>query len=231
MGMNYIWDLIIRAEDEGLSKTDIKFTLAKTFSPYMELSPKFLNAHFVENVVEVNPYYRYHEIFKNLFHLDNDKEAELREVFFDIVIHFLAEIDRMQGMNKKEFFIQFVLSEIEAGVFGESVRDKIQVFIKKEKEIIALNVLRLYQTGDEIYLVKDTIKKLFKGCIIYLKSEEQDELLVYIEQKQCEINQLKVQLVQEIFLPIGFHMEVYWNNHIGIIDVEETMKLDRIALY
>lgn len=231
MGMNYIWDLLIRAEDEGLSKKDIKFILAKTFSPYMELSPKFLNAHFVESVVEVNPYYRYHEIFKNLFHLENDEEEEFREVLFDIVIHFLAEIDRMQGMSKREFFIRFVLREIEAGVFGKSVQDKLQVFTKKEKEIFALNILRLYQTGDEIYLLKDTMKKLFKGCIIYLKSEEVDELLVYIGQKQSESNQLKVQLIQESFLPIGFQMEIYWNNHFGIIDIEETMKIDRIVLY
>lgn len=231
MGMNYIWDLLIRAEDEGVFKKDINFILAKTFSPYMELSPKILNAHFVESIVEVNPYYRYHEIFKNLFHLEYDKEEEFREVLFDIVIHFLAEIDRMQGMNKREFFIRFVLREIGAGVFGKSIQDKLQVFTKKEEEIFALNILRLYQTGDEIYLLKDTMKKLFKGCIIYLKSEEVDELLVYIGQKQSESNQLKVQLVQESFLPIGFQMEIYWNDHFGIIDIEETMKLDRIALY
>lgn len=67
--------------------------------------------------------------------------------------------------------------------------------------------------------------------MIYVKSEEQDELLLYIRQKQTEQNERKVRLVQEIFLPIGFHMEVYWQYHFGIIDAEETMKLDRIALY
>ncbi|MFJ8462013.1 MULTISPECIES: iron-dependent peroxidase [Lysinibacillus] len=231
MAMNYIWDLLIKAEDEGLSKKDIYFNLAKTYSPYMELSPQLLNAQYVEQHVEVNPYYRYFEIFNNLFHPDNTTNIEFRDYLFDIALHFLAEIDRMQGMNKREFFIRFILKEIEANVFGNLVRDNIHAFTKKEQEIVVLNMLRLYQTGEEIYLLKDTLKRLFKHCIIYVKSEEQDELLLYIPQKQTEQNQRKVQLVQEIFLPIGFHIEVYWQYHFGIMDAEETMKLDRIVLY
>ncbi len=229
--MNYIWDLLIRAEDEGLSKKDIQFHLAKDFSPYMELSPQLLNAQQLEQQVEVNPYYRYYEIFKNLFHPDNMNDLELREYFLDFVLHFLAEIDRMQGMNKREFSIQFILREIDANVFGNTVRDNMHAFTKKEKEMVVLNILRLYQTGDEIYLLKDTMKRLFKHCMIYVKSEEQDELLLYIGQKKSALNEMKVRLVQEIFLPVNFQTEVYWQNHFGIIGAEETMKLDRIALY
>ncbi|WP_083227011.1 iron-dependent peroxidase [Lysinibacillus xylanilyticus] len=231
MAMNYIWDLLIKAEDEGLSKKDIYFHLAEVYSPYMELSPQLLNAQDIEQHVEVNPYYRYYEIFNNLFHPDNTTNIEFRDYLFDIALHFLAEIDRMQGMNKREFFIRFILKEIEANVFGNLVRDNIHAFTKKEQEIVVLNMLRLYQTGEEIYLLKDTLKRLFKHCIIYVKSEEQDELLLYIPQKQTEQNQRKVQLVQEIFLPIGFHIEVYWQYHFGIMGAEETMKLDRIVLY
>ncbi|WP_107924610.1 iron-dependent peroxidase [Lysinibacillus parviboronicapiens] len=231
MAMNYIWDLLIRAEDEGFAKKDIQFHLAKDFSPYMELSPQLLNAQQLEQQVEVNPYYRYYEIFKNLFHPDNVNDLELRQYFLDFVLHFLAEIDRMQGMNKREFSIQFILREIDANVFGNTVRDNMHAFTKKEKEMVVLNILRLYQTGDEIYLLKDTMKRLFSHCMIYVKSEEQDELLLYIGQKKSAFNEMKVRLVQEIFLPVNFQMEVYWQNHFGIIGAEETMKLDRIALY
>ncbi|MEK4425972.1 iron-dependent peroxidase [Solibacillus sp. FSL K6-1523] len=229
--MNYIWDLLIRAENEGLSKKDIYFIYAKTYSPYMEVSHEFINANFVENLVEVNPYYRYHDIFKNLFHPDNSEELELRESLLDLLLHFLAEIDRMQGMNKKEFFIRFILRDIEANVFGEGIKDKMQLFSKQEKEIIALNMIRLYQAGDEFFLLKDTMKKLFKDCILYVKSEEKDELLVYLGQKKSEQAEQKVQLVLEMFLPIGFQKTIYWENHFGIIDVEETMKLDRVVIY
>ncbi len=231
MAMNYIWDLLIKAEDEGLSKKDIYFYLAETYSPYMELSLPLLNAQFVEQHVDVNPYYRYFGIFNNLFNPDNRKDIEFREYFFDIVLHFLAEIDRMQGMNTKEFYIRFILRDIEANVFGNEVRRNIHAFSKNEQEIVVLNMLKLYQTGEEIYLLKDTFKRLFKGCLIYIKSEEQDELLIYIRQKKSQQNEQKVQLIQEIFLPIGFQLEVFWQYHFGIIDAEQTMQLDRIALY
>lgn len=120
----------------------------------MELSPQLLNSQVIVQHVEVNPYHRYFTIFKDLFHPDHTTDEVFRDALLDITLHFLAEIDRMQGMNKKEYYIRFMLRDIN-----------------------------------------------------------------------------KVQLIQEIFLPIGFHMEVYWQYHFGIIDVEETMKLDRIALY
>ncbi len=231
MVMNYIWDLLIQAEEEGFLTKDIYFHLAKIYSPYMELSPQLLNSQEIEQHVEVNPYYRYFDIFKDLFHPDHTTDEAFRDALLDITLHFLAEIDRMQGLNKKEYYICFMLRDIEANVFGKLVRDKIKSFSKKEQEIIALNMLRLYQTGEALYLIKDTLKNIFKNCFIYVKSEENDELLLYIHQKKTIENINKVQLIQEIFLPIGFQMEVYWQYHFGIIDVEETMKLDRIALY
>ncbi|WP_342503640.1 iron-dependent peroxidase [Lysinibacillus sp. FSL L8-0126] len=231
MVMNYIWDLLIQAEEEGFLTKDIYFHLAKIYSPYMELSPQLLNSQEIEQHVEVNPYYRYFDIFKDLFHPDHTTDEAFRDALLDITLHFLAEIDRMQGLNKKEYYIRFMLRDIEANVFGKLVRDKIKSFSKKEQEIIALNMLRLYQTGEALYLIKDTLKNIFRNCFIYVKSEENDELLLYIHQKKTIENINKVQLIQEIFLPIGFQMEVYWQYHFGIIDVEETMKLDRIALY
>ncbi|KUF34079.1 MULTISPECIES: hypothetical protein [Lysinibacillus] len=231
MVMNYIWDLLIQAEEEGFLTKDIYFHLAKIYSPYMELSPQLLNSQAIEQHVEVNPYYRYFDIFKDLFHPDHTTDEAFRDALLDITLHFLAEIDRMQGLNKKEYYIRFMLRDIEANVFGKLVRDKIKSFSKKEQEIIALNMLRLYQTGEALYLIKDTLKNIFRNCFIYVKSEENDELLLYIHQKKTIENINKVQLIQEIFLPIGFQMEVYWQYHFGIIDVEETMKLDRIALY
>ena len=231
MAMNYIWDFLISAEEKGFSKKDIQFMLAKTFSPYMELSPPLLNTQDVVQHMEINPYYRFDEIFKDLFHPDNLTDLELREYLLDIVLHFLADIDRMQGMNKREYYVRFILKEMEMNVFGERVRDNLYALTKKEQEIVVLNLLRLYQTGDAIYLLKDTLKKLFKHCVFYVRSEEHDELLLYIAQKKTERNASKVQLIQELFLPVSFHMEVYWEYHFGIIGTEETMKLDQIALY
>lgn len=229
--MNYIWDLLIQAEQEGLSKKDIFFKAASVYSPYMELSPIDLNIKKVEQKVEINPYYRFHLIFRDLFDANNDEALELRHTLLDIVVHLLAEIDLIQGMSKREYYIKFVLRDLEAGIFGEAVKKGIQLFDRKEKEIIAANILLLYETGEAVYLLKDTMRKIFKKSIIYANCEEKDELLFYIGQKENEKVRAKIELIKDLFLPVRFHTYIYWEYHFGIFEVEKTMKLDQIALY
>ncbi|AMA73485.1 MULTISPECIES: hypothetical protein [Aneurinibacillus] len=229
--MNYIWDLIIKAEQSGIEKQYIRFVPAKVYSPYMELSNELINTRVIEQKVEINPYYRFYDIFRDLFDANNNDDIELRDTLFDIIIHFLADIDLIQGMNKREYYIKFVLRDIERGLLGNSVREKIRRFNREEREVLAHNILRLYETGEALYLFRDTMRKIFKSCIIYANCEEKDELLIYIGQEENETTQAKLELIQEIFLPVRFHTEIYWKNHFGIIGVAETMRMDNIALY
>lgn len=229
--MNYIWDYLIAAKKQGIEKGNITFLPAKNYSPYMELSQELLNSSYVNMNVEVNPFYRFYDIFKDLFHPNAVVNEEFRDALFDIVIHLLAEIDLMQGMNKREYYIRFVLKDLEQGVFGKNIKQSLSLFSDEEKEIIALNILRLYQTNEELYFFIDTMKKIFKNSIIYIKSEEKEELLLYVGVKKTRISQQRVQLIQDIFLPIHFQVKFFWNYHFGMIAVDETMIIDKIALY
>jgi hypothetical protein len=233
MAMNYIWELLIKAEHQGITKKEIHFTQAQNFSPYMELSPLIINTQLIEHdhPIEINSYYRYFEIFKEIFHPNCEVNEEIKEYLVDIVIHFLAEIDRMQGMNKREYYIRFLSREIVNHVFGKQMSDIFYTFEKNEQELVLFNILRLYRTGETLYLLKDTMKRLFTNCTIYTKSEGTDEVLLYIGKEKNGIDEAKILFVQTLFLPIGYKLEVYWKNHFGIIDVEETMQIDRIALY
>ncbi|GIO01000.1 hypothetical protein J5TS2_16680 [Brevibacillus halotolerans] len=229
--MNYIWDLLIKAERSGIEKKRVQFALAKVFSPYMELSLENLNAKEVDQIVEINPYYRFYEIFRDLFDPNIETDVELRNSLFDVLIHFLAEIDLMQGMNKREYYIRFLQQDLETGVFGRSVEDNIHLFTKEEREMIASNLLRLYETGEAVYLLKDTTKKVFTRSTIYANCEEKDELLFYIGQPETPIARAKIELIKDLFLPVRFSTELYWSYHFGIMEVEETMQVDYIALY
>ncbi|MNP69151.1 hypothetical protein D3C76_1652090 [compost metagenome] len=91
--------------------------------------------------------------------------------------------------------------------------------------------MRLYDTGEALHLLRDTVSRLFRHSTIYANSEEKDELLFYIGQQENEEARNKLQLIMEIFLPIRYRAEVYWNDHFGIIDADYTMIQDRIALY
>ncbi|MGG1441754.1 iron-dependent peroxidase [Brevibacillus laterosporus] len=231
MGLNYIWDLLIKAERSGIEKKRVQFTPAKVFSPYMELSLENLNAKEIEQTIEINPYYRFYEIFRDLFDPNIETDVELRNSLFDILIHFLAEIDLMQGMNKREYYIRFLQKDLEAGVFGSSVKDNIYLFTREEREMIASNLLRLYETGEAVYLLKDTTKKVFTRSTIYANCEEKDELLFYIGQPETQVARAKIELIKDLFLPVRFSTELYWSYHFGIMEVEETMQVDYIALY
>ncbi|MBC2580540.1 iron-dependent peroxidase [Clostridium sp. DJ247] len=229
--MNYIWDLIIKAQQCGIPKEKLKFFPAKVSSPYMELSNKYINSHIVEENIEINANYRFYEIFKDLFDVNNNEYLELRETLFDIMMHFLADIDLTQGMNKKEYYMNFILEDIKNNVFGSAIQENIKLFSFKEKNILIYNLLRLYTTGETLYLLKDTIRKLFRNSIIYTNCEETEELLFYMGEEETEEKLAKLAFIKELFLPIKYNTEIYWKNHFGVIGVEQTMKIDNIAIY
>ncbi|TVX95090.1 iron-dependent peroxidase [Cohnella terricola] len=230
MGLNYIWDLMIKANNSGIAKRDIRFAQASVYSPYMELSLENMNALTVEREIEINPYYRFDSIFDGLFHPNYEGDMELRQQLFDIIVHFLADMDLTQGMNKREFYIRFVLRDMENGVFGENVKKQIMTFTREERDIVAVNLLQLYESGEALHLLKDTMRKIFKRSTIYVNCDSSDKLLFYIGQEETAQSRAKVELIRNIFLPVRFSTELYWVHHFGIIGVEDTMRMDRTAL-
>jgi hypothetical protein len=229
--MNYIWDYVINAERNGIPQKKLRFLMAGVYSAYMELSPKMLNLREAEPEMEVNPYYRFYEIFKDFFHPDNQEDLELRNSLFNMIIHFLADIDRRLGMTKTEYRIRFVLADIKEGRLGAKLKRAIREFSLDEQDLIARNVYRLYRTGAMIDLLKDTVGKVFPRSIIYVNYEVKEELLLFLEYEPDEVNLIKLDAILEVFLPLRFRTEIYWDYHFGIIGNAEAMKVDTIALY
>lgn len=229
--MNYIWDLLMRAKEQELDVNSFRFVPAVSYSPYMELSLTELNTSELEQVVEINPYYRFYSIFRDLFPPDAEEYLELRESLFDIMIHFLAETDLYQGMNRREYHIRFVQRDIGNGIFGPNVKESFTQLNREEQDAIAEGLLRLYETGEAVHLLKETMRRVFHRSIIYTNCEEKDELLIYIGQEETQLSRIKADLILDLFLPARFTIELYWTRHFGILDADPTMKIDAIALY
>ncbi|MBM7555616.1 hypothetical protein [Halanaerobacter jeridensis] len=233
--MNYIWELIIKAKNEEKSLEDLRFKLPEIYSSYLELSTEMLNFNEVESEIEVNPYYRFFLIFKDLFDPNYVENQELREVLLDVLIHFLGEIDLYQGMNKTEYHKLFIYRELLQGCFGSEVRKGIRKFSRKEKNILINNIYKFYYTGDQIYYFKKTIKQMFKNSIVYVNGEEtrdnKNEILLYIGVVPNQNNKQKLEVIETLFLPINFVTITYWQYHFGIIALEEAMKIGATALY
>jgi hypothetical protein len=229
--MNYIWDLVIRACQSGIPQAKLKFVPAKIYSPYMELSHAHLNFTQVEQEIEINPYYRFYEIFKDLFNINNDEDQEFRRVLLDVTIHFLTGIDLRQGMNKTEYYLRFILREIAAGVFGAAIKKDFNLFSPAEQVILAENIYRLLITGELLYLLKETFRRIFTNSTIYANYETTNELLFFIDYEKTDLNLAKLNLINELFLPLQFKTVIYWKDHFGVIGADETMHIDHIALY
>jgi hypothetical protein len=231
--MNYIWDMLIKAQKAGLKKEDITFLRAKVYSPYMELAFEELNSGFQEDkmVVEVNPYYRYYDIFKNLFPPDFVEYEALRNVLFDLLMHHLADTDAYMGMNKTEFYKHFILEDIENGCFGQKLKESLAEFSEVEKQMLLERIIRLYKLGDSLQLLKETIHVIFSNSSIYINKQEKDEILLYLGERKNLSKEKKIQLILDYFLPVKYAIRIYWDKHFGIIDVKETMKIEEILLY
>ena len=219
--MNYIWDIIIKARQLNIPTKNINFLMAKSYSPYMELSNMFINFDSVPEEIEINPYYRFYEIFKDIYDIDNDEDIELKDKLFDILVHFLGEIDIRQGMNRNEYYMKFILEEIE----------ELNVFNIQEIHVVTNNILKLYTTGEMLYFFKDTVKKIFKNSFIYTHNEEKNEILIFINKEANDEDKEKLEFIKDMFLPIRYSTETYWRNHFGVIGVDESMIIDNIKIY
>ena len=229
--MNYIWELAINAITNDIDPDSIFFYYGNPFSGYMELSFPEMNETGVPLEVEINPFYRYYRIFRELFEPNANENPEMIEVIHDITIHHLKDIDVLMGMNKREYHIEFVIEDMEKGLFGDFAKDRIGIFSRLEQKTIANNLLRLYETSECVYLLKDTINQIFKKSYVFSNAKEKDEIILFLRTKQTKEKREMVRLITHLFLPFKYGVEIYWENIFGIIGVDEFMIMDKMLIY
>ena len=73
--------------ENGIKEADITFMPAKSFSPYMECLPVNINEIELKRsrTIEVNPNYRYEEIFGRLLSADNQGVLEELQMMYSIL--------------------------------------------------------------------------------------------------------------------------------------------------
>ena len=229
--MDYIWELTIRAMEKGIDPADIRYRFGRPFSGYMELSFPEINETGFPPEVEINPYYRYYSVFKELFEPNNTENPEIIDAIHDLAIHHLADIDVLMGMNKREYLIRFVVKDLNDGVFGEYIRRKIHVCTLPEQQIIANNLLSLYTAGECIHLLKDTVSRIFPRAYIFSNADDKDEIVLFLQTKETKQKAEKIEVIKYLFMPFKCKVEVYWENMFGIIDTPVFMRIGDFLNY
>lgn len=226
--MNYIWEMLLKADKKNIPRGKIKFVQAEICSPYMEIAFNELNNTSLpeNNIIEVNQCYRFYEIFKDLFNINLEESQELREVLLDILLHYLAELDLRRGLSKIEFYKKFLLNDILNQVFGEELAKNINYFEKEELDVFLNGLITLYKTGVSLQLFNRVLRNIFKNSIVYASKEKIKNIYIYLDEEKTIELQIKINVILETFLPINMKPLIFWNQHFGIIGLDNTMKIN-----
>lgn len=235
-GYNYIWYPLTNFVEKP--SNDFKFHLSKVLSPYTELNLEGMNEvknnleSMKEQVLEVNPFIRFAEIFYLLLEPDtygNDKK--IKDSIFNILIHFLGEIDLYLGQNKKDIIIKEMIKNIEKGAFGENIKLNFLIFKEYEKVIITDGLYHMYNFLSMLESFKRVFKAIFPDSIVYDRLTSKTNIVIYINYRKTKENILKVNFIKKMFLPLGLKVDLFWEKHFGVIEVDTTMQIGEIAIF
>ena len=160
--MNCMWEIALKAQKSGYNLEDLRFINSENPSPYTESTFDFLNADMIENsIVEVNPLYRFANELGEVFLPDVKGYEKVREIFLDVIMHYIAVWDLRSGTDKKELRAMYILKEIEEGNFLKSIRKTLfSLGFEKSKRIVFC-LLDLYECKDYITIFRKALRELY----------------------------------------------------------------------
>ena len=231
--MKYLWEAALEAQKENIPLEYIHFVHSTNSSAYMELALPYLNqTGFDDEIeIEVNTYFRFYSIFKDIFSPDQSEFPNLRESLTNLILHALMENDVRRGMTKEEYYKKMLILDIENGVIGDAAKRIFPILKKEEQEILLSGWLRNYQVGNSLAIFIDMVHGLIDDSIIYHNNDCPKEILIYTALKKTNETEVKIQCLVDLFLDIEYQLEIFYEYHFGIIGIDDTMIIDEIALY
>ncbi len=230
--MNYAWEVVLQAEKENQSRDMLQFVEASEPSPYIEVSMTDLNMDTLEESrVEINPLYRFEDVFGRLFDKNVEEMKKTREIFFDVCMHYIVQLDLREGISKEDFYCELIADDLKQGKYGALAQRRFDLFEKAEQKLILRSYLQLLKTGNYLEEFRKVVTRLYPETIIYENNEAVQELLVYLGIKETEKVREKSAFFVEMFLPIQETVYFFYEHHFGIIDVDETMVMDEMVIF
>ena len=230
--MNCVWEVVLKAKKSGYGLEELRFINSQSPSPYTESSFDFLNSDTVEDrEVEINPLYRFATQLGEIFLPDVVGYENVRAMFLDVMLHYVAIWDLRSGGDKKELRAMYILNEIQEGRFLKSIRETLlDLELNKAKRIIFC-LLDLYKCKDYITIFRKALKELYPKANLYIHSENLRKLILFTGVDKTKKDMERIEMLKELFLPISYETDIFWKYHFGIVGVKESMKIGKMALY
>ena len=160
----YIW---------GTPET-VEFKVSEEISPYMEMNEYIINQDMSKKILEVNPYLRFFHIFCHLSEININKDKLnlkyllFKDDFENKALLYLRKLDFIKGTTVLDLYCEKLISEMEKGIYGGNLKKYIQEISEKDREIIALGIIkRIFYEYEEFKILKIIINNFFKDNIIY----------------------------------------------------------------
>ena len=230
--MNCVWEVVLKAKKSGYGLEELRFINSQSPSPYTESSFDFLNSDTVEDrEIEINPLYRFAMQLGEIFLPDVVGYENVRAMFLDVMLHYVAIWDLRSGGDKKELRAMYILNEIQEGKFLKSIRETLlDLEFNKAKRIIFC-LLDLYKCKDYITIFRKALKELYPKANLYIHSENLRKLILFTGVDKTKKDMERIEMLKELFLPISYETDIFWKYHFGIVGVKESMKIGKMALY
>jgi hypothetical protein len=230
--MNCVWEVVLKAKKSGHGLEELRFINSQSPSPYTESSFDFLNSDTVEDrEIEINPLYRFATQLGEIFLPDVVGYENVRAMFLDVMLHYVAIWDLRSGGDKKELRAMYILNEIQEGRFLKSIRETLlDLELNKAKRIIFC-LIDLYKCKDYITIFRKALKELYPKANLYIHSENLRKLILFTGVDKTKKDMERIEMLKELFLPISYETDIFWKYHFGIVGVKESMKIGKMALY
>lgn len=230
--MNYAWEAVLKADDKGIPRERLRFVPSEDGSPYAETVREMLNAQELEEAeIEVNPLYRFAPVFGRMLDKNMTDYRQTLEAVFRVFMQYMVQLDLRQGLSRQEYAVGFLLRDILSGVFGADAADVILTFEESKRHQLLRLILKLYRCGSSVCLFREVMRFLYPDSLVYASNDEVRELLIYVGVKETVEEQKKLEFLQGMFLTVNYRIYLFWEEHFGIIDVDETMELDHMVLF
>lgn len=231
-----LWNIAYSSRENRINPKFIKYTNSGNISPYMELN--FENLNYINfkdnelNIIEVNPYFRYFEIFFRMINVNENHYKETKEILFNCICHLLAEIEIKKGLTMEDYYLSFIKKDIDHGKFGKTLGiDFNKTFNERERNKLYQVILNLYRDGNMIEHFCESISKIFKNSMIYNCKNQNENLLIYLTNKETNINKEKVRILEQLFLPLGIKTKVFWEYPFLIIGNDDASIIEECQIF
>lgn len=211
------------------NKEKVRYQQAKVYSPYCEAAQNSIKEERGITYLSVNGFYRYSAIMEPLFAKRGVSE-EHKGWLYDIYMHYLTILEWRRGINGQEYEINRVREELEAGKYGESIAETYGVLPREDKYYIAHMLYQQQKTRESTIKFSDVLVAVLKNGIVYKNQNQEKQILFYINSKENIKENRIINMICELFLPLGYELRVFRETHFGVFGEEQTMRIDEIEL-